>query len=391
MREKNYKPATIAARAGVEKDTQFGSVMPPLYLSTNYTFAGYNDKRKYDYSRSGNPTRDELGDALAALDNGAGGVITSSGMSALDLVFHLLDPNDTILAPHDCYGGTYRLLKAMHDKGHYKVVFVDQTNMTALEEAFSLKPRMILIETPSNPLLRITDVEKICELAKPHNTLVAADNTFMSPVCQRPIDLGADLVIHASTKYINGHSDVVAGAVVAKTQDLYEKLAWWANCIGITGAIFDSYLTMRGLRTLDVRLRQMQETTEKIIDFLQGHDAISTVHYPGLKSHPGHDIAARQQLGFGPMFSFELNGGEDAVRSLLASLHLFSLAESLGGFESLICHPPTMTHAAMDREAQENAGISMNLIRISTGLEDANDLIADLDQALKKASSAKAA
>ena len=389
---KTYKPATVAARAGIETDEQHGAIMPPIYLSTNYSFEGYNKIRPYDYSRAGNPTRDELGRALADLDGGAGAVVTSTGMSALDLVFQLLSPGDVLFAPHDCYGGTYRLLKAKHDKGHYQVRFIDQTDPQSLEKAFAEdKPKMILVETPSNPLLRITDIARVVDMAKSHGTLVAADNTFLSPVCQRPLEHGADIVIHASTKYINGHSDVVAGAVVAKTQDLYETLKWWANCNGITGGAFDSYLTLRGLRTLEVRIRRMEQTTTRLIDFLKDHPVVTKINHPGLPDHPGHDIAARQQNGFGPMFSFEIDGGENAVRSLVETTELFSLAESLGGVESLIAHPATMTHAAMDLAAQEKAGISFSLLRVSPGLEDPEDLIADLDRALSFAQKAAAA
>ena len=389
---KKYKPATISARAGVETDEQYGAIMPPIYLSTNYSFDGYNNIRQYDYSRAGNPTRDDLGNALAALDGGAGCVVTASGMAALDLAFQLLSPGDVILAPHDCYGGTYRLLKAKHDKGLCHVEFINQGDEAALKAGFDLKPKMILLETPSNPLLRITDIGKIVDMAKKNNTVVACDNTFLSPVCQRPLELGAEIVIHASTKYINGHGDVVGGAVIAKDKEMFETLAWWANCSGTTGSAMDSYLTLRGLRTLEVRIKRMQETTAALIDYLGAHEAVQHINYPGLPDHPGHKIAAMQQVGgFGPMFSFELNGGEEAVRTLVANTQLISLAESLGGVESLICHPATMTHAAMDKPAQEKAGITMNLMRISPGLEDPDDLISDLDQALDKVKSLMAA
>ena len=391
MTEKTLKPATIAARAGVDSDEQYGAVMPPIHLSTNFTFDGYNNMREYDYARSGNPTREELGRAIALLDGGAGSVITNSGMSALNLVFQLLSPGDVIIAPHDCYGGTYRLLSTMHKKGHYKVKFINQGNRQELEKAFAEGPKMILVETPSNPLLRVVDVRDIADRARQAGTIVAADNTFMSPVCQRPLELGADIVIHSSTKYINGHSDVVGGAVVAKTHEMAEDLKWWGNCNGMTGSALDSYLTLRGMRTLEVRVRRMEETARELVNFLSAHEAVSHVNYPGLESHPGHEIAAGQQTGFGPMFSFELEGGEEAVRIFVEALDLFSLAESLGGVESLVAHPATMTHAAMDQQAREAAGISVSLLRISTGLEDAGDLIADLDQALHKVKARKAA
>lgn len=380
---KKRKSATIAARAGVESDARFGAVMPPIYTSTNYSFDGYKKIRQYDYSRAGNPTRDVLGDALAELDGGAGCVITATGMAAIDLPLNLLNPGDCLLAPHDCYGGTYRLLKAKSDKGLFNVLWVNQTDETSLDEAFAKKPKMILVETPSNPLMRITDISDICQRAKNHDSIVVADNTFLSPICQKPLELGADIVVQSSTKYINGHSDVVGGAVTSKSREMHDKLAWWANCNGVTGGAFDSYLTMRGLRTLEVRIKRQTETTARLVAYLGDHNAIETIHYPGLPDHQNHAIAARQQNGFGPMFSFVLKGGEEKVKNVLSKLTLFSLAESLGGVESLIAHPATMTHAAMDKTAQKTAGITLGLLRISPGMEDPQDLIDDLEQALE--------
>lgn len=388
---KPLKPATIAARAGVDEDPRYGAVMPPIYASTNYTFDGYNNIREYDYSRAGNPTRDVLGRTLAELDGGAGCTVTSTGMSAIDLVLQLVNPGDLVLAPHDCYGGTFRLLKAKSDRGLFNLHWVNQTDEKELEKAFARKPKLVMVETPSNPLMRITDIAKVCEMAQKCGAIVAVDNTFLSPVCQRPLELGADLVIHSCTKYINGHSDVVSGAVVAKTQEHADLMKWWANCNGITSGAWDSYLTMRGLRTLQVRIRRQQETTARLVEFLNAHTGVKHVNYPGLPDHPGHDIAARQQHGFGPMLSFELDGGENAVREFLAGLELFSLAESLGGVESLIAHPATMTHAAVDKASQEKAGITVGTLRISPGMEDAQDLIDDLDQALARAQKSLAA
>ena len=381
-------PATLAVRASVESDTQHGAVMPPLYLSSNYTFAGLGEKRQYDYSRSGNPTRDALAEALASLEGGEAAVITSSGMAALNLVLQLLEPGDLLLAPHDCYGGSYRLFENLAKKGHFELAFVDQTNAAELARAVARRPRLILIETPSNPLLRIVDISQVSELAKSCGALLAVDNTFLSPVLQQPIALGADIVIHSSTKYLNGHSDVVGGAVVAATAELGEKLAWWANCLGITGAPFDSYLTLRGIRTLHTRMRQHQETAQSLAEALAQHAGVRRVYYPGLATHDGHDIACRQQSGFGGMLSFEIEGGEAAVRTFVDRLRFFSLAESLGGIESLVCHPPTMTHAPVSEAALKEAGIGQNLIRLSIGLESANDLLQDVLEALDAASHA---
>jgi len=380
--------ATLAVRAAIESDTQHGAVVPPLHLSSNFAFAGFKEKRQYDYTRSGNPTRDALADALASLEGGAGAVVTSSGMAALTLLCQLLEPGETLIAPHDCYGGTYRLFENLAAKGHFEVLFVDQTDDAALDRAFESSPRLVLTETPSNPLLRIVDIAAIAARTKACGALFAVDNTFLSPALQQPISLGADLVVHSTTKYINGHSDVVGGTVVAATDELAEKLSWWANCLGITGAPFDSFLTLRGIRTLHPRIRQHEESATVIANLLVDHDAIDRVYYPGLESHPGHDIAARQQKGFGGMVSFEINGGEAAIRAFVESLQYFSLAESLGGVESLVCHPASMTHAPVSEKARAEAGIGQNLIRLSIGLESTEDLVADLLEALDAASQA---
>ena len=382
------QPATIAVRAAIESDKQFGAVVPPLYLSANFTFAGYGDKRQYDYTRSGNPTRDALAGALSDLEGGAGAVVTSSGMAALTLLVQLLKPGDLLIAPHDCYGGTYRLFESLAARGQFKVRFIDQNDEMVLSDTIARQPRLILVETPSNPLLRIVDIERISKLAKSCDALLAVDNTFLSPILQQPISLGADIVIHSTTKYLNGHSDVVGGAVIAATDELAEELAYWANCLGITGAPFDSYLTLRGLRTLHARLRQHEENAQHLAAILAEHPAVRHVYYPGLGSHPGHDIACSQQQGFGGMLSFELKGGEAAVRAFLEQLRNFSLAESLGGVESLVCHPASMTHAPMSEKALLAAGISQDLIRLSVGIESAEDLAADVLDALEAASTA---
>ena len=312
-------------------------------------------------------------------------MVTSSGMAALNVLVQLLQPGDLFVVPHDCYGGTFRLYESLGRKGHFEVLFVDQSDDKALQAAIARKPKLILVETPSNPLLRIVDIEKIAGLAKQCGALLAVDNTFLSPALQQPISLGADIVLHSTTKYINGHSDVVGGAIVAATAELHETLAWWANCIGATGAPFDSFLTLRGVRTLQVRIRQHEESANLLARVLDEHAGVSKVYYPGLESHAGHEIAARQQKGFGGMVSFEIDGGEAAVRAFVESLQYFSLAESLGGVESLVCHPPSMTHAPLCAEALATAGISQSLIRLSVGLEATEDLVADVLQALEAA------
>ncbi len=382
----DYRSATRAVRAGIDRDTAFGAVTPPIVLSSNFSFAGFNDKRQYDYTRSGNPTRDLLGEALAELEGGAGGVITATGMAAITLVLNaLLQPGDHLVVPHDGYGGSWRLFKALAAKGQFELVLADLTDPRALTAALEPAPKVVWIETPSNPLLRITDLRFVIEAAHAKGALAVVDNTFLSPALQTPIDFGADVVVHSTTKYINGHSDVVGGAVVSKTREHHELFTWWANALGITGSPFDSFLTLRGLRTLDARLRVHQENATAIALQLDEHPAVSKVYFPGLESHPGHALAARQQNGFGAMLSVELDGDEKAVRAFLDGLQCFTLAESLGGVESLIAHPATMTHAAMSPEARADAGISDGLLRLSVGIEALQDLQADLAAALERA------
>ncbi|MBF0664890.1 MAG: cystathionine gamma-synthase [Brevundimonas sp.] len=375
------RPCTLAARHGVDADPAHGAVMPPLYLSSNFSFEGLEGKRRYDYTRSGNPTRDVLAGALAELEGGCGAVVTATGMAAVDLALCSLEPGDRLIAPHDLYGGTHRLLCARARRGHFEVEFVDQNDRPALDAAFARGPKLILVETPSNPLMRVVDIADICARARAVGCRVAVDNTFLSPALQQPLALGADLVIHSTTKYINGHSDVVGGCVVAKDPAGLEQLAWWANCLGVTGAPFDAWLTLRGLRTLFARIERQQATAGRIADWLSLHPAVRAVHYPGLKSHPGHAVAARQQSGFGAMLSFEL-ADIDAVRTLVGGVEVFTLAESLGGVESLVAHPALMTHAAMTPGARATAGVSDGLLRLSIGLEHPEDLLADLSRAL---------
>ncbi|EMF9033514.1 O-succinylhomoserine (thiol)-lyase [Vibrio parahaemolyticus] len=380
------KPATIAVRTGIESDSQYHAVVPPIYLSTNYGFPAFGEVPKYDYTRSGNPNRCLLESALSELESGKGAVVTNCGTSALNLwVSAFLGPDDLIVAPHDCYGGTYRLFNTRANKGDFKVQFVDQSDEQALEAALAKKPKLILLETPSNPLVRVVDIAAVCEKAKQVGALVAVDNTFLTPVYQKPLDLGADFVIHSTTKYINGHSDVIGGVVITKTEAHAEELAWWGNCIGATGTPFDSYMTLRGIRTLGARMRVHEESSQHVLNYLQQQALVAKIYHPSLPDHPGHEIAKKQQSGFGSMLSFEFAGSFEQLKVFVKELELFSLAESLGGVESLICHPASMTHRAMGEEALAEAGVSHQLLRLSVGLEDAQDLIADLDQAFVKA------
>src|SRR3981081_3762070 len=376
------RPATRAVRAGIATVLPRGAVVLPIPLSSTFAFAGFWKKRVYDYTRTGNPTREHLANALAELEDGEGAVVTSTGMSAVALVLQLVRPGDLILAAHDCYGGTHRILRSLAARGQFDIEFVDLTSEAAVETVKSRRPKLLWIETPSNPLLRVTDLALVIRAGHDAGALVAVDNTFLSPVLQRPIEFGADLVIHSTTKYLNGHSDVVGGAVIASDAALVQELASWANCLGITGAPFDSFLTLRGVRTLHARMRTHEENTARVAGLLASHDAVKRVYYPGLESHPGHSVAASQQDGFGAMVSFEVNGGIEGVERFVNARQCFTLAESLGGVESLVAHPATMTHASMDEAARATAGIDESLLRLSVGIEHADDLVADLEAAL---------
>lgn len=380
------KPATIAVRSGLNDDEQYGCVVPPIHLSTTYNFLDFNEPRAHDYSRRGNPTRDVVQRTLAELEGGAGAVLTNTGMSAIHLVTTVfLKPGDLLVAPHDCYGGSYRLFESLSKRGAYRVKFVDQGDPVALQAALDENPKLVLIESPSNPLLRVVDISAICAAARAAGAISVVDNTFMSPALQNPLALGADLVIHSCTKYLNGHSDVVAGAVIAKDPQLATDLAWWANNIGVTGAAFDSYLLLRGIRTLSPRIAAAQRNALAIVEYLKQQKLVKKLYHPSLPENAGHEHAVRQQRGFGAMLSFELDGDEALLRRFLKALQLFTLAESLGGVESLISHTATMTHAGMSAEARAAAGISDTLLRVSVGIEDHEDLIADLDNAFRVA------
>lgn len=378
-------PTTSAVRAAIDTDRAHGAVVPPLVLSSNFSFEGFGKPRAYDYTRSGNPTRDALAGALAELEGGAAAVVTATGMAAVTLALQLVPEGGLLVAPHDCYGGTWRLFDTLAKRGRFRLKLVNQADLAAVEAAFAEHVDLLWIETPSNPLLRVVDLRALATLAHTHGARVLADNTFLSPIWQRPLQLGADLVLHSTTKYLNGHGDVVGGAIVSADRALHDELAWWNNCLGLAGAPFDSYLTLRGLRTLSARLRVHAENADTLAHALAQHPAVEHVYFPGLSTDPGHALAARQQLGFGAMLSFELRGGEDQVRALLDGLCCFTLAESLGGVESLIAHPATMTHASMTPEARAVAGISERLLRMSVGIEDSADLHSDLLAGLERA------
>ncbi len=376
------KQSTVAVRSGLCSDSQTGALVPPIHLSTTYALPGFQEKGDYDYSRTVNPTRNLLAEALATLENGEKAIITNTGMSAILLVCQLLKHDDMLIIPHDCYGGSYRLFTHLAERGIFQLRIIDQRDDKAWQAVLAENPAMVWIETPSNPLLRIYDIADICQKAHNVGALVTVDNTFLSPVLQQPLTLGADIVMHSCTKFINGHSDIVAGAVISKTRELGETLAWWANCLGITGSAFDSYMVLRGLRTLPLRMQAHENNTHVLAAKLNQHPAVSHVYYPGLPDHAEHTLARRQQRGFGSLLSFELKGGEAAVSTFMKKLTIFTQAQSLGGVESLINHPATMTHSAMPDAAKATAGITMGLLRLSIGIEAIDDLWGDLQQAL---------
>lgn len=377
-------PVTTATRNGINTDTAFGAVVPPLHLTSTFSFEALGMPRPFDYTRGANPTRSLLADTLARLEGGAGGAVVASGMAAVTLALELIPAGGHVIAPHDCYGGTWRLFDVWAKKGRIRVTFLDFQDEAALTAALGDNPALIWVETPSNPLLRVVDIAALADAAHRAGALCLVDNTFLSPLLQQPLALGADLVLHSTTKYINGHSDVVGGALIGRTEALAEEIVWWSNCNGLSGAPFDSYLTLRGLRTLAPRMQAAEANARRLAEYLSDEPAVGVVHYPGLPGDPGHALASRQQKGYGAMLSFTLRGGLSAARRFVDGLHCFTLAESLGGVESLISHPATMSHASMAADARARAGISDSLLRLSVGIEAPDDLVADLAEAFRR-------
>jgi cystathionine gamma-synthase len=382
---KKFKKETIAAKAGIRSDMHHGSIVPPLYLSSNFEYNELGKEQEYEYTRETNPSRDHLINALTGLEDGVGGEILSSGMAAITLVANILNNNSKVILPHDCYGGTHRLFSSLAEKGILEAYFIDQGQESFCKKAISeINPDLIWIETPSNPLLQAVDIQEISKEAKACNALVAVDNTFLSPSLQNPLKLGADIVMHSTTKYINGHSDVIGGALITNNHEILLKLKFWANALGITGSPFDSYLTLRGLRTLSIRMEKHEKNATAIVELLSKHPKIDKIYYPGLTSHPSHAIAKKQQSGFGGMLSFEILGGLAEVKSFIKGIKILPLAASLGGFESLVSHPYTMTHGNLTPNQKKEVGISESLIRISAGLENTEDLLEAVNLGLEK-------
>ncbi|HET7817207.1 MAG TPA: PLP-dependent transferase [Sphingomicrobium sp.] len=373
-------PGTIVAAARPDFDPSHGAIAPPVWASDTFRWDSPEDKPSFDYSRTVNPNRSLLIDVLAELEGASGGVVTGSGQSAALLTLLRLPVGARVVAPHDCYGGTFRLLSALAAQGKIRCDFVDQTSAEAFDHAFDERLDLLWIESPSNPLLRLTDIASWAGAAKGLGALVVADNTLPTPARQRPLDLGCDLVVHSTTKALNGHNDLFGGAVLGTSAALIEELDWWSNAAGLNGSAHDSAQTLRGLRTLHVRVDRQESSAARLAGWLAEHPQIRAVHYPGLSSHPAHRLAASQQSGPGFILSFQVKGGGAAAGRFVSALRLITLASSLGGFASLICVPATMTHRGMPPEAQQRAGIHPDLLRLSVGLEDPDDLQADLER-----------
>ena len=375
---------TIAIHAGERLDKTFGAISVPIYQTSTFVFEDVGKTKGYDYSRTANPTRKVLEDTIARLEGGKAGFAFATGMAAEATAIHLLKAGDHVISGDDVYGGTYRLFQDLMRDFGLEFTFLRLDDRERIEQAIQPNTRMLWLETPSNPLLNIVDIEVVVDIAKRHKLLTVIDNTFATPYFLRPIEYGIDLVVHSTTKYLNGHCDVVGGAVVTTTDELTERVQFLLNAMGTCASPFDCWLVLRGIETLPVRMRQHEENAVAVANYLKGHPKVTRVFYPGLESHPGHEIAKRQMKGFGGVVSLELKGGVKAVNSFLKRIKVFSLAESLGGVASLAEHPATMSHASMPKDYQQRVGITEGLVRLSIGLENIDDLIEDLEGVLKK-------
>lgn len=379
------KFGTKAVHAGVEPDPSTGAIMTPIYQTSTYVQAAPGEHKGYEYSRTQNPTRDALQNSLAALENGEYGLCFSSGLASIDAVVKLFQPGDEIIAANDLYGGTYRLFTKVYEKFGLKFHFVSMENAAEVENYINKNTKLIWLETPTNPMMNIIDIKTVSAIAKKHNILLGVDNTFATPYLQQPLSLGADIVMHSVTKYLGGHSDVVMGALIVKDKALADRLYFLQNSCGATPGPQDSFLVLRGIKTLHLRMKQHCENGAKIAKFLKDHPKVANVYWPGLETHPNHSIAKEQMRDFGGMISFTLKGDkvEDAIK-VMKSFKYFSLAESLGGVESMVNHPAIMTHASVPKEERMKVGLTDSLIRLSVGVEDGEDLVEDLKQALEK-------
>jgi cystathionine beta-lyase/cystathionine gamma-synthase len=380
------KFGTKAIHAGVQPDPSTGAVMTPIFQTSTYAQEAPGVHKGYEYSRTHNPTRDALQKNLAALENGKYGFVFSSGLAATDTLMRTLKPGDEVIVTNDLYGGTYRLFRRVHEIYGLKFHFINMENVADIEAYINENTRMLWVETPTNPLMKIIDIAGVARIAKKYGLLLTVDNTFASPYLQNPLDLGADVVMHSVTKYLGGHSDVVMGALVTSHDDLAEQLAFLQNAVGAVPGPMDCFLVLRGIKTLHLRMRQHCENGRVIAEWLEQHPAVGKVYYPGFETHPNHHVARKQMRDFGGMVSFTFKEDNiDLAKAFMSNLQVFTLAESLGGVESLCCHPATMTHASIPKEEREKTGLRDTLIRLSVGVEDVEDLIADLSQAIEKA------
>jgi cystathionine beta-lyase len=383
MKKENMKFGTKAIHAGVEPDPTTGAIMTPIYQTSTYVQEKVGQHKGYEYSRTLNPTRHALEKALAALENAKYGACFASGVAAIDCLMKILSPGDEVITTNDLYGGSYRIFTGIFQKFGIKFHFVNMKSLVEVEELINKNTKLIWAETPTNPMMNIIDIEALAKMSKKNNVLLAVDNTFATPYLQNPLDLGADLVMHSVTKYLGGHSDIVMGALVTSDQGIADEIYRIQNSSGGIAGPMDSFLVLRGLKTLHLRMQRHCENGEKLAFFLKDHSKVENVYWPGFESHPNHAIAKKQMRGFGGMISFSLKGNHvSEAHSIMEKFKVFSLAESLGGVESLTCHPATMTHASIPAADREAAGIVDSLIRLSVGVEDAEDLINDLKQAL---------
>lgn len=377
------KFGTKAIHAGLEPDSATGAIMTPIYQTSTYIQDGIGNHKGFEYSRTGNPTRQALESNLAAIENGKYGACFGSGLAAIDCVIKMLNPGDEVISTNDLYGGSYRIFKTIFEKYGIKFHFVDMLDIENITKVVNNQTKLIWVETPTNPMMNIIDIEAVSKIAKSNDAMLAVDNTFATPYLQTPLDLGADIVMHSVTKYLGGHSDVVMGALICNDDKIADEMYRIQNSSGAVTAPMDSFLVLRGIKTLHVRLQRHCENGEKIARWLNDQPKVDKVYWPGFESHTNHDIAKRQMRGFGGMISFTLVGNQiEDAKQIVKSTHLFSLAESLGGVESLIGHPATMTHASIPKEEREKSGVVDSLIRLSVGIEDADDLIADLEKAM---------
>jgi O-succinylhomoserine (thiol)-lyase len=373
---------TRCVHVGVDKDPAYKGVITPIYPTSTFAWDNLTTNRGYDYTRSGNPTRTALEESLASLEGGTDCRATSTGMSAITAAIHLFQPGDHIIAGHDIYGGTYRLFADVYAAWGFRFSFVDMRDPANVRQALTPATKGIWIETPSNPLLNVVDIAAVTAIAREAGAITIADNTFLSPYLQRPLELGVDVVMHSTTKYLNGHSDVVGGCVVTRKPEHAQRIAYIVNALGVACSPFDAWLVLRGVKTLAPRMQAHERGATAVAKMLSEQPAVERVYYPGLPSHPQHELARRQQKGFGGMVSFDIRGDRSTAERFLYRTKLFALAESLGGIESLVAYPVTMSHASMSPEARQAAGITEKTIRLSIGIEHPDDLIADLRQAL---------